>query len=251
MPITSTKRRPTQDRADLERWTARYNDADNPQALAGYRHGFVHSFSAAYLQALLTRLDASGRVVDIGCGAGQYLELLDSLGFEAVGVDFSPTLIAAAEERLRGRGIELHVGAVEKLPLPDASMDVALCMGVLQHVQDIDGAFRETRRILCRGGLLLFEVRNRHSLFRGLQRLVRGSTYREKDAELRNFDHRETRTLLEKAGFGRIRFHGCYLLPPPLHYAARLLQPAASLADRAFPVTNRLSHNFWFSARAD
>ena len=92
------------------------------------------------------------RVVDVGCGEGRLDRDLKRLGYDVVGVDGSPTLVAAAREAdPEGR---YEVGDAAALPLPNASADLVTAFMSLQDVDDIDAAIREIARVLVPGGRL-------------------------------------------------------------------------------------------------
>lgn len=234
-------------------WKSRYYNAENTSALQGFRRQFVRELSDSFLRSLLRRVGANGRAVDIGCGTGAYTAILSDEGFDVTGVDYSPAMIEAAANQLQGCNVDLRVGSFDSLPLDDESFDVALSMGVLQHISDIQGALAETHRILRPGGRVLFEVRNRFSLFRAGQLMLSGAKYRVQDQEIRNFTPSQVKSDLRASGFSQIRLHNCVVLPPPFVPLARILHrpTPARLADLCFPLVNWLSHNFWFSAVRD
>jgi len=94
------------------------------------------------------------QVVDVGCGTGlvarEALTLIGAHG-SLIGVDPSPGMLAQAKLQ-RARFVE---GRAERIPLPDASADF-VCMGyALRHIDDLDAAFAEFRRLLRPGGRLL------------------------------------------------------------------------------------------------
>ena len=94
------------------------------------------------------------RVLDLGCGAGHFLSLLDGLGAEAIGVELSERALERA--RRQAPGAEAHLltddGAI---PLGHASVDLVWCSEVLEHVGDVGGLLAEVRRVLRPGGRLL------------------------------------------------------------------------------------------------
>ena len=92
------------------------------------------------------------RVVDVGCGEGRLPRDLKRLGYEVIGVDGSPTLIAAAREADPEGRYELADAAT--IPLPDASADLVTAFMSLHDVDDIDAVVREIARILVPGGRL-------------------------------------------------------------------------------------------------
>ncbi len=99
---------------------------------------------------------AKQRVLDCGCGAGEYVRALVERGADAFGVEIDPRKLAGgcvpAEAALAAR---LSTGDLEALAFPDASFDVALANEVLEHVPDDRAALVELRRVLRTGGRLL------------------------------------------------------------------------------------------------
>ncbi|MGC4121949.1 MAG: methyltransferase domain-containing protein [Myxococcales bacterium] len=101
-------------------------------------------------------LDASWTVGDLGCGTGGLLEALSPFVSEVVGVDSSAAMLAAARKRLsRLSNVRLERGAMEALPLDDASLDAALIILVLHHLSDPARALAEAARVLKPGGRLV------------------------------------------------------------------------------------------------
>jgi arsenite methyltransferase len=99
------------------------------------------------------------RILDVGCGPGFYVaELLDEVGAEGsvVGVDGSAAMLAVAAHRCDGRAnVALHEADVLSLPVESASFDGALCVQVLEYVQDVEAALAEMHRALRPGGRLV------------------------------------------------------------------------------------------------
>jgi SAM-dependent methyltransferase len=87
-------------------------------------------------------LPRDGRVLDAGCGPGQYLPPLRARVREVVALDIAHV-----------RGPEV-VGDVQALPFPDDSFDAVLAMHMLYHVPDIPVAVAELRRVLRADGVL-------------------------------------------------------------------------------------------------
>ncbi|HEV7175774.1 MAG TPA: class I SAM-dependent methyltransferase [Solirubrobacteraceae bacterium] len=99
----------------------------------------------------------SGRdVVDIGCGGGALVRELTARGARVVGVEISQDQLAAALAGDDGRGARYVVGAGQRLPLDDASADVAIFMRTLHHVPsaDLTDALREASRVVRADGLV-------------------------------------------------------------------------------------------------
>jgi SAM-dependent methyltransferase len=91
---------------------------------------------------------AGTRVLDVGCGGGEFLGLLRDLGARPVGVD-----PAGGMRRLSAaRGFEVHAGDAENLPFAAGSFDAVAAVNALQFADDIPAALAEFARVLAPGG---------------------------------------------------------------------------------------------------
>jgi SAM-dependent methyltransferase len=116
-------------------------------------------------------LPAGANAVDLGCGEGKHsVQLADRFGFAVRGIDPVPRHIELSNQRLdeaarknpelRGL-VSFEPGTAEALPIGDASVDMIWCREVLVHVEALDEAFAECRRVLRAGGRMLI-----HDTFR-------------------------------------------------------------------------------------
>jgi ubiquinone/menaquinone biosynthesis C-methylase UbiE len=111
-------------------------------------------------QALLDmcQLDATSRVLDVGCGSGNTACLIaEQYGSRVQGIDISEVMIAKAEERARRQGlrdtVEFRVGDVFQLPFEDDWFDVVIVESVLTPLPgDKKQALAEMVRVLRPGG---------------------------------------------------------------------------------------------------
>jgi ArsR family transcriptional regulator len=118
----------------------------------------------ADLAAALALLDPALVVGDLGCGTGVLSAALAPHVARVHAVDASPAMLAAASARLAGcANVTVTEGALEALPLPDASLDVAALMLVLHHVPDPARALREVHRVLRPAGRLLITDMRPHA----------------------------------------------------------------------------------------
>jgi SAM-dependent methyltransferase len=106
--------------------------------------------------AVLERMvPVAGRdMVDVGCGGGVLVRGLVARGARVTGVEISESQLAAAIRDDDGSGARYVVGAAERLPLADASVDVVVFMRSLHHVpaDDMASGLREAARVLRPGG---------------------------------------------------------------------------------------------------
>lgn len=113
------------------------------------------------------------RVLDAGCGTGDYAIALGQAGFQVTGIDFAPGMLARAQSKLRRSNLgRVREGAVSlrqasldrRLPFPDASFDQAILVSVLQAVAEPSATLRELWRVLRPGGSLTVVHHPRPSL---------------------------------------------------------------------------------------
>ena len=92
----------------------------------------------------------SGRVIDVGCGIGDFLAFRPG----TVGVDVNPHNVDYCLQR----GLDARVVGAGEYPFADASFDGAVMDNVLEHIADTVPTLTEIRRVLRRGGVLIVGV---------------------------------------------------------------------------------------------
>jgi ubiquinone/menaquinone biosynthesis C-methylase UbiE/DNA-binding transcriptional ArsR family regulator len=106
--------------------------------------------------ALLSLLDETWVVGDLGCGTGLATAALAPHVGRVLGVDASEEMLASAKSRNAAlRNVEWRVGTLESLPLKNATLDAAVMLLVLHHVPAPVAALTEAHRALKPGGRLL------------------------------------------------------------------------------------------------
>ncbi len=93
---------------------------------------------------------------DIGCGNGNHLMALNGAFSRGIGVDISSKMIASAQATTHhdaGSHLQFNVDDAHVLmTLPDASIDVAMCIGALEHMPDKQAVVHAVYRVLRPGG---------------------------------------------------------------------------------------------------
>jgi hypothetical protein len=100
------------------------------------------------------------KAIDLGCGRGEWLELMKEIGVDAVGVDVDETMLAACREL----GLPTETGdAIACLKaLSDESMMVVSSFHVVEHIPfpSLQALVQDALRVLKPGGLLILETPN-------------------------------------------------------------------------------------------
>jgi SAM-dependent methyltransferase len=113
-------------------------------------------------EAALARVDLKpGQLVlDIGCGVGAFLRLVNQRRARPHGVDASEALIEVARKRLPGA--DLRVGDMEGLPYEDGTFDLVTGFNSFFFANDIVAALREAGRVAKPGAPVVIQVWGRH-----------------------------------------------------------------------------------------
>ena len=149
-----------------------------------------------------TRVDRPGRLLDVGCGTGAFLQLAKERGWDTVGTEFSPYAARTAS----AAGLHVHAGEVWEAGLPDDAFDLVTCWHVIEHVADPGRVMSEMARLLRPGGRLVLATPNVHDyIFQAAYLLARGRRAPlydpgERELHLFNFSAQTLRAQAASAG---------------------------------------------------
>ena len=105
------------------------------------------------------------KLLDVGCGTGQYSLDLAGMGLEITGVDISPAMLEKARAKAAAAGLKARFMEADALHLPfdDESFDRVLAVTALEFVPDFPAVLREAFRVLKTGGRLVLGLIGRDS----------------------------------------------------------------------------------------
>ncbi len=103
-----------------------------------------------------------GKVLDIGCGNGEYLLRMQSIGWQCTGVEFNDT----AASICRRHGLNIVQGDLAEAGFADNSFDFVTAHHLIEHVPDPHALMAEIVRITRPGGSVLIRTPNSESLGR-------------------------------------------------------------------------------------
>ncbi|MTJ06085.1 MAG: class I SAM-dependent methyltransferase [Sediminimonas qiaohouensis] len=134
-------------------------------------------------------------VLDLGCGRGEWLQLMRALEIRASGVDLNTAQIAEAEEA--GLNVEKLDARTALAKADDNSLSVISAHHLIEHIPFTDVAWiaREALRVLAPGGLLIFETPNPRNV------LVGATSFHNDPTHLRPLTDPVLSVLFETAGY--------------------------------------------------
>jgi 2-polyprenyl-3-methyl-5-hydroxy-6-metoxy-1,4-benzoquinol methylase len=141
------------------------------------------------------RYKPSGRLIDIGCGVGQLLQVAQARGYQVSGCDISPW----ATDYARQAGYDVQTGPLESLRYRSHSFDIAVASHTLEHVPAPLPFLQEVHRILHDEGLVVIAVPNFASVMAQAMRSRWAGLL--PDQHLSHFTPRTLRAMLGRAGF--------------------------------------------------
>jgi O-antigen chain-terminating methyltransferase len=189
----------------------------------------IKSRQRVYLELVANGVAASGRgaVIDVGCGRGEWLELLGESGIAAHGYDLNR--VAVEEGHARGLDIRFADGLEALSTLPDDSCSVITGFHIIEHLsfETLVRLIDHSLRVLRPGGLLIVETPNPSNLVVAAEKFYFDPTHRNPmPSELTSY-------LLESRGFDDVEILPLHPVSShsPQHYDDPML---AYLQDKLF-----------------
>lgn len=157
---------------------------------------------ALHLGLMLRHLPPPGpgmSLLDVGCGDGFAMRILERVGWRVEGQDVDPKAVAGAV----ARGLRVRQGPLEGCGFAEDSFDAVTSSHVLEHVHDPEAFLREMHRLLAPGGTVVAVTPN--VLSANHERFGRSWRGLEPPRHLQIFSAEALAALAERAGFRQCR----------------------------------------------
>lgn len=142
-------------------WDSHEKTLDVGREMAYLPRHPLHGDITDFVRGRMTRKGAL-RLLEAGCGSGRWnFHLARAFpGLQAVGIDFSDLIFTAGRYARGTASGRAHFCKAEiaRLPFREASFDVILCLGVLEHFNPPAPVLAELRRVLAPGGAIYLET---------------------------------------------------------------------------------------------
>lgn len=155
----------------------------------------------ALLRKVLPTIPKGGKVLDVGCGRGEFCDLFAREGFSADGIDISKSAIEYAQKRYPGPRFRA-VLVEDLLPAEAGTYDLAFSSEVIEHLFDVGAYLLAINHVLKPGGTLVLTTPY-HGLAKNIMvdLLNYAGHYDPMGQHIRFFDTKGLRRCVESFGF--------------------------------------------------
>ncbi len=185
-----------------------------------------------------------GRLLEIGCGEGDFLALAEADGWEVSGIEYAPHAVERARKQLKQGTV--FCGELEDADLAAGQFDLCVVSDVVANVRSPYKFLREIHRVLKPGGTLFMATPSTDSWS---ARLLRQDWMEFKTEHLSYFDRKTLQTALFKAGFGDVIVQPGwkvlsfdYIRKHFERFPVSLVTPILKLVGRCLPRRMQLQH---------
>lgn len=139
--------------------------------------------------------------VDIGCGGGYISkEIFDRYKCTIYSCDSSITAVEYAQKHNKFTKSNYFLSSADSINLPDGIADIILCIGVLEHIQNLDIVLNEIHRLLKNNGKFIIVSSNYYS-FIFADKIIKQFCRKWKYGYQKNWRPNKLKQKLEKSGF--------------------------------------------------
>lgn len=170
----------------------------------GHKRSFLNAFFAWIGKGRFGALplDVSvGKILDIGCGDGVFLDVVRQYGWEPYGVEINED----AAKRANERGMSVHAGDLLSASYEPNQFDVIRMWSVLEHTPNPKEVLAEIFKILKEGGVLVLQVPNIRS--KAFELFGSHWTGLDLPRHLVHFSPETLEGLLDSVGFDVVKTH--------------------------------------------
>ena len=202
----------------VQDYSAIQKNFDSPNEYFSQDTGKKTEFFKNVLREIVRFKPNKGRIVDVGCGRGEFLYAAKEEGWDAVGTDISETFVRYAKEKY---GVKAIAGDLTRSGLEEGSFDAACLISVIQYVQDPKATLEIIRKLLKKDGILYIEATNEDALIFKAANLFKSIRSGKKitthlsplfpSFQVYGFDKKSLKNALKRNGFKilSIKVSGC------------------------------------------
>lgn len=163
---------------DLTNGVAKYYTEGRYTSAYAIHDGENHAVAMAELREVLKHMLATfgprrGKLLDLGCGIGRFMEMAQSAGFEVAGIEIDADAAMTAKART---GAAVWVQDLDIDPLPIENCEAITMLDLIEHVQDPVALLSRAHDRLSNGGKIVVFTPNHNSLIVKVGRALESAT---------------------------------------------------------------------------
>jgi SAM-dependent methyltransferase len=215
-------------RPEPEILTKMYNDYHQRDGRDGQTWAVLMEKNFRDTSALLGRaFPKKGKLLDVGCGYGHFVGMMQSLGWDVTGIEPSSRTVSHA----RHKGLHVIEATLDTAFFPKNSFDAVTAFYVLEHLFDPLLSLKKIFSVLKPGGMLILRVPHTTPIIAALDFFGIKNRLYDLPFHLYDFCPKTLKTLFEFAGFASVR-----IIPGspthPVKYSERIVSVAAGNVSR-------------------
>lgn len=194
-----------------------------------------------YYQWIVKLLNAKKgeRVLDVGCGAGYFLEQAQKEGIICYGIDIAKNAVEIARNNVKK--CRIQQGIAEHLPYKDEFFNYVVCLGSLEHFLQPKKAVLEMKRVLKNDGFICIVVPNKWAINDILRGIIYGINQNHGQELERFFTYNEIIEMISRVGLDTVRVYG---YNQPQQVKIRTGTVLSFFCDLLYAVGYRLLHHY-------
>lgn len=162
------------------------------------RHVIAYSFIDFRMQ------DEKYNILDLGCGDGHISRVLSSK-VPVIGLDVSKEMLIKARNIAKDERVNFVLGDIFNIPLKKGSVDIIMCMSVLEHMLDLHNAIKIIKTVLRDGGILIVGYPIETKVFKKLVKYFWPDVYWTIDSEIKGIEEYNKSPFTHKQNYKAIR----------------------------------------------
>lgn len=175
-----------------------------------------------------------GKLLDVGCGNGQFLSKMRGLGWEVFGVEPDSRAVKAGQEKFR---LNIYEGTLQEASFPNDCFDAITMSHVLEHASDPIDLLKECQRVLKRQGRFVVITPNIESLAHVV--FQESCRHLEPPRHLFLFSHKSLKACIERAGLSVVS------LRTTTRWGARMWRASRSIQKHGMLTRGSLENLTW------
>jgi 2-polyprenyl-6-hydroxyphenyl methylase/3-demethylubiquinone-9 3-methyltransferase len=173
-----------------------------------YHSGFDVAQRKKALRTALASIPAGEKILDAGCGNGEFSTFLAEIGYQVTSIDISTVATHHARKHFP-QGVFGVTSLEEGMPFHDGSFSAVWSSEVLEHLFDVHAALSEINRVLAMEGLFILTTPH-HGVLKNIIIAFKNFDhhYNPYLSHIRFFTQKTLTMCLERAGFTVVSFGG-------------------------------------------